>query len=161
MSEPSVTNMIEKLAEQSRKAAEQGMAMSQEFMKKLGGSHTGSLPDTKALLDAHKRNIEAIAAANKVALEGAQAVARRNLEILQQSSAEIAETVKALATTEAPQAKAAKQTEMIKTAYEHAIANMSELRDLLAHSNSEAVEFLNRRFLESLDEIKSLVEKGK
>jgi phasin family protein len=153
--------MIEKFTEQGRKAAEQGMAMSQEFMKKFGGSQTTAMPDAQGLIEAHKRNLEAITAANKVALEGAQAVARRHVEILQQATAEMAATIKELSAPEAPQAKAAKQTDLVKTAYEHAIANMRELRDLMAHSNSEAVELLNKRFLESLDEIKNLVEKGK
>ena len=161
MSDFSAANMIEKLAEQGRKAAEQGMAMSQEFAKKFGGANVGSLPDAEGLIAAHKRNLEAITAANKVALEGAQTVARRHLEILQQTSAELAETMRALSTAEAPQVKAAKQTELVKQSYEKAIANVRELRDLIANANGEAVELLNRRFLESLDEIKNLVEKTK
>jgi len=161
MSQESTPNVIEKLAEQGRKAAEQGMAASQEFIKKLGNLNAAALPDTEALLAAHKRNVEAITAANKVALEGAQAVARRHLEILQQTGAEMAETIKSLsATTEPPKAKAAKQTELVKHSYEQAVANMRELRDLISQSNGEAIEVLNRRFLESLDEVKALVEKS-
>ncbi len=161
MSDFSPANMIEKLAEQGRKVAEQGMAMTQEFAKKFGGANAGGMPDAEGLIAAHKRNLEAITAANKVALEGAQAVARRHLEILQQTSAEMAETIRALSAAEAPQVKAAKQADLVKQAYEKAIANMRELRDLIANANGEAVDLLNRRFMESLDEIKNLVEKGK
>jgi len=160
MSDNPAANIIEKLAEQSRKATEQGLAASQEFVKKLSSLNAAALPDAEGLIASYKRNLEVLTAANRVALEGAQAVARRHLEILQQTSAEMAETLKALATTEEPKAKAAKQTELVKQAYEHAIANVRELRDLIAQSNGEAVELLNRRFLESLDEIKALVEKS-
>jgi len=160
MSDNSAANILEKLTEQSRKSAAQGLAASQEFAKKLGGLSAGALPDAEGLLAAHKRNFEAITAANRVALEGAQAVARRHLEILQQTSAELSETFKALSAADTPQVKAAKQTELVKQSYEHAIANVRELRDLIAQSNGEAVELLNRRFLESLDEIKTLVEKN-
>jgi len=154
------TDMMQKMAEQSRQAAERGMAMSQEFVKKLGSLNARALPDAEELIAAHRRNLEALTAANKVALEGAQAFARRHLEILQQTSAELAETIQAMSATGAPQAKAAKQTELVKHSYETAIANVRELRDLITQSSGEAVEVLNHRFLESLDEIKALVDKS-
>jgi len=152
--------MMKKMAEQSRQAAERGMAMSQEFVKKLGSLNAQALPDAEGLIAAHKRNLEALTAANKVALEGAQAVARRHLEILQQTSAELAETIQAMSSAGSPQAKAARQTELVKHSYETAISNVRELRDLISQSSGEAVDMLNKRFLESLDEIKALVEKS-
>ena len=135
--------------------------MGQEFARKFSAAPQGGMAEAEGLIAAHQRNLEAITAANKVALEGAQAVARRHLEILQQTSAELAETIQALSGLEAPQAKAAKQADLVKQAYEKAIANVRELRDLVANANGEAVELLNRRFLESLDEIKQLVDKHK
>jgi phasin family protein len=79
------------------------------------------------------------------------------MEIMQQSMAELSETVQALTSPEAPQAKAARQAELLKRAYERAVANMRELRDLIQRSNGEALEVLNRRFTESLDEVQSLI----
>ena len=40
--------------------------------------------DLEAFTNATRRNMEAFTAANRVALEGAQAVARRHMEIMQQ-----------------------------------------------------------------------------
>ncbi len=37
------------------------------------------IPDSGALMAAHRRNMEALSAANRLALEGAQAVARRHM----------------------------------------------------------------------------------
>jgi phasin family protein len=119
-----------------------------------------SLPDVEALVAANRRNMETFAAANRVALEGAQAVARRHMEIVQQSMAEMTEAMKALASPETPHAKAARQAELLKQAYQKAVANMKELRDLIQQSNTEAMEVLNRRFAEALDEVKNLAEKG-
>lgn len=118
-----------------------------------------ALPDMDALAAAQRKNIEAFSAANRVALEGAQAVARRHMEILQQSVAEMTEAMKALSAADAPQDKAAKQAELAKSTYEKAVANLQELADLIQRSNSEALSLLNKRFAEAMDEVKSLVAK--
>lgn len=119
-----------------------------------------AVPDMEAFTSAARRNMEALTAANRIAIEGAQAVARRNMEIMQQSMAEMTEAVRALSGSDAPQAKAARQAELIKQAYEHAVANLKELRDLIQRSNEEALTLLNRRFTEALDEVKAMAEKG-
>jgi phasin family protein len=117
------------------------------------------MPDMQALVAAQRRNIEALIAVNKVALEGAQAVARRNLEIMQQTMVELAESTQAMASPEAPQAKAAKQAEMVRKTYETAVTNMKELGEMIQHANAEAVEVLNKRFAEAMDEVKVLAQK--
>jgi phasin family protein len=94
-----------------------------------------------------------------VALEGAQAVARRHMEILQSSMTEMTEAMKALGSQDSPQAKAARQAEMLKAAYEKAVGNMKEVADLIQKSNQEALALLNKRFTEAMDEVKSLMAK--
>ncbi len=118
------------------------------------------MPDTETLTAAYKRNVEAITAANRIALEGAQAVAKRHMEIVQQSISEMTETVRSLSLSEAPQARAARQAELLKHAYERAVANTKEISDLIQHSNAEALALLNRRFVEAMDEVKSVMEKA-
>jgi phasin family protein len=117
--------------------------------------------DMDALLAAQRRNIEAFSAANKVALEGAQAVAKRNMEIVQASVTEMTEAMKTMAGAEAPQAKAAKQAELMKAAYEKAINNMRELADMIQRANGEALGLINKRFAETMDEMKVMMEKAK
>ncbi len=117
--------------------------------------------DMEALMAAQRRNIEVFSAANRVALEGAQAIAKRHMEIVQSSVSEMTEAMKALSGTEAPQAKAARQAELLKAAYEKAVTNMRELADMIQRSNGEALGLLNKRFTESMDELKSMVEKAK
>ena len=132
-----------------------------DFRKFFAEMKLPSLPDMETLMGAHRRNMEALSAANRVALEGAQAVARRHMEIMQQSMAELTETMRTIATTEGPQAKAAKQAEMLKVAYERAVTNMRELGELIQRSNSEAMGVINKRFAEAMDEVKELIEKAK
>ena len=136
-----------------------GMMPDFDFTKYFAQLKWPVLPDMEAFLAAHRRNMETLSSANRVALEGAQAVARRHMEIMQQSMAELTKTMQALAAAEGPQAKAAKQAELLKRGYERAVANMKELSDLIQRSNGEAIELLNKRFSEAMDEIKAVVEK--
>jgi phasin family protein len=118
------------------------------------------LPDAGVLMAAHRRNMDVLSQANRLALEGAQAVARRHMEIMQQTMAELTEHVRELASTDTPQHKAARQAELVKQSYERAVGNIRELSDLIQRSNGEALELLNARFKEAMDEIKGLLEKS-
>ncbi len=130
-----------------------------DLMKMMSEFRIPAMPDLEALATAQRKNMEAISTANRVALEGAQAVARRHMEILQQSVSELTMAMRALADANAPQDKAAKQAELAKATYEHAVANMKELADLIQKSSAEALSVLNRRFGEAMDEVKALMAK--
>jgi phasin family protein len=146
--------------ETARSAADAGFAGMNEFARLFSEMKMPAMPDMQALMEAHRRNLETLSAANRVALEGAQAVARRHMEIMQQSMSELSEAMQSLASAEGPQGKAAKQAELLKRAYERAVTNMRELRDLIQRSNGEALELLNRRFTESLEEVQDLIRKA-
>jgi phasin family protein len=132
-----------------------------EFGKLFADMKLPALPDMEAFVSASRRNMETLTAANRVALEGAQAVGRRHMEIVQQNMADLTEAVRAMSSVEAPQAKAAKQAELLKQAYERAVGNMKELGDLITQSNAEAVKLLNARFAEAMDEVKALADNSK
>lgn len=133
----------------------------EEFSKMFSTLKLPAIPDTEALMAASKRNMEAMSAANRIALEGAQAVAKRHMEIMQQTMAEMTDAMRAIASTDTPQAKAARQAEMLKKSYEHAVANARELSDLIQRANGEAIGLLNHRFAEAMDEVKALMDKAK
>lgn len=130
-----------------------------DFKRLLDEMKMPGIPDIAALTEANRRNLEALTAANRVAVEGAQAVARRHMEIMQQAMQEMTEGMRALSSPEAPQAKAAKQAELVKQGYQRAVTNMQELRDLIQRSNSEAMNLLNQRFMAAMDELKQLADK--
>jgi phasin family protein len=132
-----------------------------DFTRFFADMKLPALPDLEAFVTANRKNLETLSAANRVALEGAQAVARRHMEIVQSSMAELTEGMQALAAADAPQAKAAKQAELLKQAYQHAVAHMKELSDLIQQSNAEALALINQRFAEAMDEVKALAEKAK
>lgn len=117
--------------------------------------------DVEALVAAQRRNIETLSTANKLALEGMQAVAKRNMEIMQQALADMTEAMRAIAAAEAPQAKAAKQAELLKATYEKAMQNIRELQDMIQKMSGDTLGVLNRRVGEALDEVKAMMEKAK
>lgn len=131
-----------------------------DFSKLFSEMKVPAMPDMEAVLATHKRNLEALSEANRVALEGAQAVARRHFEIMQSTMAAMTESLKSLSVTEAPANRAAKQADLLKHAYENAVSNTRELGDLIQKSNAEAMHKLNSRFSEAMTEIKTLFKKG-
>jgi phasin family protein len=146
-------------AEASQTVSDAGRALAEQFAKRIAEMQSLVIPDVDALTTGHRRNMEALSAAYRATLEGAQAVARRNAEIMQQAMAEMQEAVKAVASAQAPEEKAAKQLELLKAAYQHSVANMKELTELIQKANAEALGLLSRRFSEGMDEVKELMER--
>lgn len=135
-------------------------SMTEDIAKMFGGMKMPAMPDTEALLAAHRRNLETLTAANKVAMEGAQAVVRRNMEIMQQTMAEMGETLRAMTASGSPQDRADRQAELLKRAYERTVANARELADLIQHANTEAIQVLNGRVMEAMDEVRGLLDRA-
>jgi phasin family protein len=142
------------------KLTEAGLSVADQLTKRIAEMQR-VMPDMEAMSTAHRRNMEALSAAYRASLEGAQAVARRNGEIMQQAVAEMEQAVRAVASDEAPKDKAAKQAELLKEAYQHAVANMKDLSDLIQKSSAEAIGLLNKRFSEGMDEVKAMMEKSR
>lgn len=114
--------------------------------------------DMEALMTAHRKNVEAMNAANNLAVEGMQAVARRQIEIMRTGMEEMTAMVGDLMKATTPEERIAKQADLTKTSFEKTLANMKELSELIAKSNSEATEVINKRIAGMLDEMKTLAK---
>lgn len=159
MAQEATRRATETMASFSRAAAARQSALFGDVTRLFGDMHfPTALTDSNVLLAAHRRNMDALSQANRLALEGAQAVAKRHMEIMQQTMTELTDHVRELAGAHPPQAKAARQAELLKRSYEHAVANMRELSDLIQRSNGEALALLDHRFREAMDEVHALLE---
>jgi phasin family protein len=141
-------------------SSEAGKAAMAQFQKLFGDIKMPAMPDMEALIVSNRRNMEVLSAANRVALEGAQTVARRHMEIMQQTMADMTSTMKTLSNGESPQGRAVKQTELLRDSYQRAVSNIKEISDLIQRCNGEAVGMLNARIAEAMDEWKALIEKS-
>ncbi|MCW9032993.1 MAG: phasin family protein [Alphaproteobacteria bacterium] len=134
--------------------------MSGEFTKLMGDFKVPSL-DIQPIMEMQRKNIEAVVAANKLAVEGIQAVFKRQGEILQKTLEEVNSTVTNVTSAGNVQDSVIKQTEVLQTALDSALGNMRELAEMVSKSNTEAFETVNKRFSENLEEIKAEVSKLK
>lgn len=131
-----------------------------DFTKLLGDFKVPGV-DFESIIASQRKNVEAITAANQLAVEGLQAVLRRQAELVRQAVEEATQVVSELTAVGAPEEKAAKQAELAKTAFEKALANVKELSEMVAKSNAEASEILAKRVSESLEEVKAAITKLK
>ena len=115
--------------------------------------------DIESILATQRKNVEALAQANQLAVEGMQAVARRQAEILRTTMEEAAKAAQDMMVQGAPEDKLGKQTEIVKVGFERALSNMRELAEMVTKSNTEAFNVINKRFTESLDEMRSVMTK--
>ena len=77
------------------KGQESLTTVADQFTKRIAEMQLLALPDMDTLTTAHRRNLEALAAAYRASLEGAQELARRNSEIVRQAMDEMTEAVRA------------------------------------------------------------------
>jgi phasin family protein len=117
--------------------------------------------DVESLVASEKKNLEAVTSANQVAFQGLQAVAKRQAEILQEMMNEASTAVDSLSKAGSPREIVATSTELAHGAFEHALANMKQLAELVTKASEEVTNTINTRILASLDEIKDMALKVK
>ncbi|MCR9257565.1 MAG: phasin family protein [Alphaproteobacteria bacterium] len=117
--------------------------------------------DMDSIMATQQKNVDALTNANQAAVDGAQALAQRQMEMFHQAFEQVQELAKAMSGQTTPQDFAAKQTELMKSAIEKAISNSRELAELATKSQYEAADIMNKRYTELLDEMKSAIDKTK
>ena len=111
--------------------------------------------DMDAMMDAQRKNIEAVAAANRAAAEGAQALAGRQAEILRETMQQWQDAANDLIANADSESVASRQAEFVQTTMEQTLANMREMAEMAAKSQSDAFDTINNRLLESIKEMKA------
>jgi phasin family protein len=119
-----------------------------------------SMPEVAALMETHKRNLAALAAANKLVFEGAQAITQRQVEVIRRQVTDVTEAAKTLAAPGDARERSLRQAELMKQAYEKSVADLKEVEDLLRKSSTEALDLVHHRFIEALDEVRAAVDKA-
>jgi phasin family protein len=116
--------------------------------------------DFEAVAASQRKNIEALTQANQLAVEGAQAVVRRQVEIARQAMEEFSTMFRDFVQPNgSPEDRLAKQAEYSKQALEKGLSNARELTELMTKANTEAFNVLNKRVTEGLDEVRDFAKK--
>ena len=126
-----------------------------DFFKAFGDVTVPAF-DADAMIAAQRKNIETLAAFNEIAVDGVQAFAQRQGEIMRKSVTDYTKASKAVMAAATPAAKAAKQMELANTGFVAAFDNARELSELFAGTAGKAFDLLGKRFVKSLNEVKDL-----
>jgi len=113
--------------------------------------------DVSAIIEARRKDIEALVTANRHAYEGMQLLGQRQTEMLHEAIAEWQAATKDMMSGQGQGTSAAKQAELGKQTVEKALANMRELAEMATKSQTQAWEVVHRRFHENLEELKKLM----
>jgi phasin family protein len=103
--------------------------------------------DFSSIVERERKNIEALAEANRIAFEGWQNLVRRQSEILQDSMKRAVE--------ESRNQNALKNgAEIARSAFETALGNMRELAEMAAKSQRDAFEVIRKRVEENMNTLR-------
>lgn len=117
-------------------------------------ANMGALND---LMAAQQENFQALAAANKTAVEGFQAVFVRQSAVLKEMMEEAAAAAQEMSAAGAPEDQIAGRIEQVKDLMQQSVANIREMSEMIAKSQSEAFDILNNRAAKNLDQLKTAV----
>ena len=115
--------------------------------------------DASTLIESQRRNLEAFTEINRVAFEGARAIAQRQGEILRQATDEATKAVRELTKPGKPEETLVKQADFAKQTYEQCLANQRELTEIGTKSNAQAAELFNHRVTDGLNELKGVLKR--
>jgi phasin family protein len=109
--------------------------------------------DFASIVDRERKNIEALAEANRVAFEGWQALIRRQSEILQEAMKQ--------AVADASQEDALKRrADLAKDRFESALNNMRELAEMATKSQKDAFDVVRKRVEENMESFRNFGKKS-
>lgn len=129
-----------------------------DFSKAFAGF---TLPgfDIEAVLASQRKNIEALTQANQLAVEGVQAMARRQAEIAREAIDEASAVLRDIVQPTAPEERIAKNAELLKQTFERSLANTRELTLMFAKANNEAFDIVAKRVAAGFEEIRDEAKK--
>ncbi len=117
--------------------------------------------NVEALVAVHRKNMEAITSANQVAIEGFQALARRQAELAKQSFEATTSMVQAVTSAQTPEEKVACQAEATKATMGRCLSSLKELTDVMTRNQYQAMELVSNRVCESMDELQGIIKSSR
>jgi phasin family protein len=112
--------------------------------------------DVEAMWAAGRRNAEAFSKANRLAVEGAQDLARRNVEIMRQGFEDFSTLLRDLSQPVSAEERIAKNTEYAKHMIEKGVSHGREIAMMATKTGTETADILHKRATEGLDELRTM-----
>jgi len=115
--------------------------------------------DFGALMETHRRNVQALSDANRLALESLQEIAQMQSAAVSRLVEDGTTIAREITTEGAPEEKFARQTDLARKTYESAVGCARQISETLGKSNKAASDIIHKRVSASLCEMKSAAEK--
>lgn len=157
--EPQASTSPMPFADLARNVAELYPGKLMEHLAKTVGHYPLPGINIDTLLQSNRKNIEALGAANRLIFENAETVMRRQGEILQQTLEEASDAFKALSNADTPQDLATKQGELFRQIFLRTLEDMREVAHMTTQSSRQALEAINERVHENVEEVEARREK--
>jgi phasin family protein len=109
--------------------------------------------DIAAIIEMRRKDIEALMTANRVALEGAQSVGQKQVEMLRSTLDQLSSLMQQATASGNMRGKTTKAGELVQQVLQRALENMRELAETAYKSQSDTYAVLTKRIQENLDEI--------
>jgi phasin family protein len=129
-----------------------------EFTKQFQNLKMPGL-DPEAIMDAQKKNMDALVRANQAAAAGYQDLFKKQVAIFEETMAEAQKHMKGFDTTKLDADSAKAQGELARAAFERALSNMQMLAETAQKANTEAYEIVSARIQESMAELRDVAQK--
>jgi len=114
--------------------------------------------DVAAIMEARRKDLEALAAANQTALQGMQSLAQKQAEILQTTLTQLQSLVQQATQSGSATEISAKTGELVQQALHKALENMRELAEAGYKAQSDTFAVITKRVQENIQELQALLQ---
>ncbi|MBV6649748.1 phasin family protein [Hoeflea alexandrii] len=118
-------------------------------------------PDLEAIVERHKKNLQALDTAAKTAGSGASEIMARQRAMVQEALEEISAMAETVKGGGGPQSLMTAQAEFARRSFEAAIKNTSEIAGIAQKSSTEAFKVLQQNMQETLEEARRAMTQTK
>jgi phasin family protein len=115
--------------------------------------------DVDTVVATHRKNVEALTQTNQLAVEGIQALVRRQTEIVRQAIDQASGLVRDWMQPGAPEERLANTADAARQAFETSVANVRELNELTTKASTDMFGVIAKRVSESFDEVQRYAKK--
>ncbi len=130
-----------------------------DYQKFLSAVKLPAAGNNENAVTSSKKTLEAYSGASKAIYEGFNTFAKKQVEILNSAIANAKEASTELSTGN-PKDAAAKSIELTKKSIQDAQDNVSNLVEIYEKTATETFEILNKRFMEGLNELRSVADQA-
>jgi len=116
--------------------------------------------DVEAVWAAQRRNLEALSQANQAAVEGVQALAKRQIELTRETFEGFSTLLSTWAQPTSTEERIAKNTEYAKQMLEKGVSHSREIATIATKAGTEATKILQKRATEGFDEIRAFTSQA-